>query len=349
MKKIFSVLLVVVLLLCMLPVSASAAGYASDDWKRQARGLCIDGDGTEGNPYCISDDLQFNAFIERTYEENFRYVYFKLTDDIKDVSDNWGLRLIVESHLTPFEGSFDGNGHSIEIEASNIFCLFPSIGEHGTVKNLIVTGTFAFYASKMPIPFGSICSENHGEIVSCTVSCTIEDGDAGEGGICGINYGIIANCLNTSSIDNAFETGGICAENYGTIVNCVNFGEISDSQNSGGICGINEGTVENCYFTNAPDNGFGTMLTGEQLDPHYNGFVKQLNYGHYDYPGGNTWPLWRWYDNMDYPQLAYRKTATLASIFSAGNLWSVVALAGVVIAAAAVFIVVRKKSKKRVN
>ncbi len=345
MRKLFSILLVVILLLCMLPVSAFAAGYASYDWKEQAKNIGISGDGSERNPYCISTDYQLTAFLYRASEENFRYVWFKLTDDIKEISEYSGLRRTAITR-SPFEGSFDGNGHSIEIETLNTFCLFPAIGEHGTVKNLIVTGTFASDTKKVPASFGSICSENHGEIMNCTSNCIIEKGDAGEGGICGINYGKIVNSLNTSSIDNAFETGGICAENYGTIVNCVSFGEISDSQNSGGICGINEGIVENSYFTNAPDNRFGTMLTEEELDRKYNGFFKDLNSLIHDYRGSNEWVLWKWED-MDYPQLDYSRIVPYASIFSVGYPWSVIALSGVVIAAAAVFIVVRKKSKSK--
>lgn len=345
MKRIFSVLLAVILLLCMLPVSAFAAGDASYELTVQAKIAGISGDGTERNPYCISDIDQLTSFFLTARDEDFKGVCFKLTDDIKEVSRNAGLRGTADTR-TPFEGSFDGNGHSIEIETLNTFCLFPAIGEHGTVKNLIVTATFASDTKKVPAPFGSICSENHGEIMNCTSNCIIEKGDAGEGGICGINYGKIVNSLNTSSIDNAFATGGICGENYGTIVNCVSFGEISDSQNSGGICGINEGTVENSYFANAPDNGFGTMLTEEELDRKYNGFFKDLNSLIHDYRGSNEWVLWKWED-MDYPQLDYSRIVPYASIFSVGYPWSVIALTGVVIAAAAVFIVVRKKSKSK--
>lgn len=342
MKKLFSVLLVV-LLLCMLPVSAFAAGNASYDWKVEAKSIGISGDGTERNPYCISTDHQLTAFLSRAEDEDFERVCFKLTDDIKGISKYDGLRRTAFTQ-TPFEGSFNGNGHSIEIETLNTYCLFPAIGEEGTVKNLIVTGTFVSDTEKARIPFGSICSENHGEIMNCTSNCIIEKGGAGEGGICGINYGKIVNSLNKSSIDNAFETGGICAENYGTIVNCVSYGEISDSQTGGGICGINEGTVENCYFINAPDNGFGTMLTEQQFNPQYSEFYHDLNILIHDYRGSNEWVPWIW-DDMGYPQLNYSKIVPYASIFSVGHPWSVVALAGVVIAATVVFIVVRKKVK----
>lgn len=121
---------------------------------------------------------------------------------------------------TPYEGTFDGAGHTIDnmktvvnVDKGNrgLVCYLFS----GIIKNLklgegcAVTG---FYT-------GGICSNNYGTIQNCTYAGTI-DSQNSAGGICGSNYGTVENCYTTGTINSQNSAGGICGSNYGTITNC---------------------------------------------------------------------------------------------------------------------------------
>lgn len=121
---------------------------------------------------------------------------------------------------TPYEGTFDGAGHTIDnmktvvnVDKGNrgLVCYLFS----GIIKNLklgegcAVTG---FYT-------GGICSNNYGTIQNCTYAGTI-DSQNSAGGICGSNYGTVENCYTTGTVNSQNSAGGICGSNYGTITNC---------------------------------------------------------------------------------------------------------------------------------
>lgn len=122
---------------------------------------------------------------------------------------------------TPYEGTFDGAGHTIDNMKTvvnvdkgsrGLVCYLFS----GIIKNLklgegcAVTG---FYT-------GGICSNNYGTIQNCTYAGTI-DSQKSAGGICGNNYGTIENCYTTGTVNSQNSAGGICGDsNYGTITNC---------------------------------------------------------------------------------------------------------------------------------
>lgn len=121
---------------------------------------------------------------------------------------------------TPYEGTFDGAGHTIDnmktvvnVDKGNrgLVCYLFS----GIIKNLklgegcAVTG---FYT-------GGICSNNYGTIQNCTYAGTI-DSQNSAGGICGINSGTVENCYTTGTVNSQNSAGGICGSNYDTITNC---------------------------------------------------------------------------------------------------------------------------------
>lgn len=121
---------------------------------------------------------------------------------------------------TPYEGTFDGAGHTIDNMKTvvnvdkgsrGLVCYLFS----GIIKNLklgegcAVTG---FYT-------GGICSNNSGTIQNCTYAGTI-DSQNSAGGICGINSGTVENCYTTGTVNSQNSAGGICGSNYGTITNC---------------------------------------------------------------------------------------------------------------------------------
>ena len=137
---------------------------------------------------------------------------------------------------TPFEGTFDGNGHtisgiSIDFKSSKALYagLFGYVGTSGMVQNVVVAGSDYIY------------SNGDGEN-TCYV-----------GAIAGYNEGTIQYCGNTAPISafhNYAQGGGIVGCNKGTITGCYNLGTVTGSY-VGGIVGNNQtgGTVSGCMST----------------------------------------------------------------------------------------------------
>lgn len=147
---------------------------------------------------------------------------------------------------TPYEGTFDGAGHTIDnmktvvnVDKGNrgLVCYLFS----GIIKNLKL-----------------------GEGCAVTGFYT--------GGICSNNYGTIQNCTYAGTIDSQNSAGGICGNNYGTVENCYTTGTVNSQNSAGGICGNNSGTITNCYWLEGTcptgighGNGEATSKTKEQF------------------------------------------------------------------------------------
>ena len=151
-----------------------------------------------------------------------------------------------------FEGTFDGNGHTISglYFNSTINADYPAGGNtvgligqanESTIKNVGVIDSYirGFYN------VGSICGGGwHATITNCYNTGTVL-GSNHVGGICG-EYGTITNCHNEGQVSGNY-VGGVCGI-YGTVSNCYNTGRISANNIAGGIC-YSDGTVTNCYNT----------------------------------------------------------------------------------------------------
>ena len=160
-----------------------------------------------------------------------------------------------------YEGSFDGNGHTISgiyfnNDAQSYVGLFGQIASSAEIKNVSVINSYfrGLYLC------GAICGYNAGKIVNCS-NTGLVTGAAKLSGICAENAkGTIENCYNAGkvigpdTIENKARQqmcyGGICGRNTGSIKNSYNTGEILGIQQIAGVCGTNAGgSVENCYNT----------------------------------------------------------------------------------------------------
>ena len=180
-------------------------------------------------------------------------------------------------HIDWFEGTFDGNGHTIKTtlyhSESQDGLLINS--NNGTIKNLnveIVNGT---------TNLNGIVFTNNGTIVNCTIKGNITTSEFAYG-ISRINHGIIIACTNNANFSNCSYNAGFCAKSKGTIIGCINNGntisagitvEIGyDNWYSPGtmISCVNTGTIssgkalynsfytgsiiKHCYWTNGEQN-----------------------------------------------------------------------------------------------
>ena len=177
-----------------------------------------------------------------------------------------------------FEGSFDGQGHSVKnlyVTGNGNAGLFGYVSAEGTVKNLGVSGSSTSTSTSgggvAAINFGSIENCSSGVIVTATGSNNVY-----VGGVVDQNHGSVTNCYNTGNItvtgnNNDVYVGGVVAQNYssGSVTNCYNTGTITVTDNGssyvGGAVGENDdGSVTNCYYLSANAENDGAR-TAEQF------------------------------------------------------------------------------------
>ena len=141
---------------------------------------------------------------------------------------------------TPFEGTFDGNGHTISGISINyksgegLAGLFGYVGTSGVVKNVVVAGNDYIYSNgdgKHTNYVGAIVGYNEGSIQYCgntaPVSAIHKNGRAG--GVVGYNTGTITGCYNLGTVERSgvdvstIYVGGIVGNNQtgGTVSGCM--------------------------------------------------------------------------------------------------------------------------------
>ena len=218
----------------------------------------MDGSGTESDPYLVKtaeDFLSINTNLSAHYKLMASIAVSANENAVIDASDN-----------TPFSGTFDGNGYTIDVTVvgatsnTNTFdSLFSVVS--GKIKNLTVTGSVSG-SDKVSGIVGKL--KDYGNVDGCINYATVS-GRKNVGGIVGLLVGnaTITNCVNFGSINGAnsvnkgVDTGGIVgcvwesSSGVTTISNCYNAGVVNTSgDNNGGICGyFYGGSIENCFNT----------------------------------------------------------------------------------------------------
>ena len=266
-----------------------------------------EGAGTADKPYEISTAEQLAGLAQLVNDgTNFSGKFIKLTADILlNELDKDGMPRVAEGQTEPhkwtpignnkkkFQGTFDGNGHTIAGLYINVTGNYSSSKAKlyqglfgnvtGTVQNLIVTGNVAVKNTK------------NKEVKYI-------------GGIVGYTTGIVQNCgfygtisakmvKSNVEVDCLKENGGIVGTVDGQVKNCW-FYPVEDC--TAGIVGVNyidDYTVKNCVvITNGSTHG------------------KDVDALNEDIP--STGKMWTWADGDVYPTLITPpKTITLKPIF----------------------------------
>lgn len=230
-----------------------------------AQFMSLTGDGSEGNPYTISDASQLKDFADAVNGgTSTDGLYFRIADLMQtatiDCSTITGFTPIGTSQ-NPFKGTFDGNGSNlslayltVSVSGTGYNGLFGVV-DGGTIKNVSLH-TCTFTGGNMS---GAIVGELiSGTIEDCSViSCSVTTSGAVNspliGGVVGLNLaGTVSNCTvkgrntitaSTTSEDGIPQAGGVAGEARGgaTISGCVvEDATISSSHNecyAGGIVG----------------------------------------------------------------------------------------------------------------
>lgn len=200
-------------------------------------------------------------------------------DSLTASSINWTpigspLPIYEDGGQRPYEGVFDGQGHSIYgMNINTMYAgFFKIVGTQGVVKNLNlmnvninVTGAWACIGECEDVNIGTIATHNHGLIDNCKTSGIITSKGKvfaqNIGGIVGTNFreGVITNSVNNVNLDMGIEAyiGGVSGYNYGKILNVVNNGYVANRGEFastsyvfvGGISGGGEGVFEGVVNT----------------------------------------------------------------------------------------------------
>lgn len=222
------------------------------------------GDGTESNPYQISNAAELALLHEKMVAEHkelkseYKSAYYVLSADIavNDTAnfDKWENTapefswLPIGFDTVEFDGVFDGKGYTIsglyintncgttEENSTNNYGLFDTID--GTVKNVNIDKAYIAVSGR-PCYVGSVAGLLMDEAVldNCTSTAIIKNYDASCGGIAGTMYGGV----NTVSEE----------INHSTVSNCTFTGSIEQVKDDamtyiGGIVGNSNGNIESC-------------------------------------------------------------------------------------------------------
>jgi hypothetical protein len=179
--------------------------------------------------------------------------------------------------ITPFTGSFDGNGKTISAlvvsDTSDNMGLFAKVGTSGVVQNLgmvdvsvdglyYVGGIVGHNEGTVENCYatgdvnginlvGGIVGQNEGTVKNCYATGDV-NGNNLVGGVAGKNIdALVEDCYATGVVDGNSDVGGVVGNNFGSsaeVKNCYASGDVTSNQRAGGVVGYNDqGTVEYCY------------------------------------------------------------------------------------------------------
>lgn len=164
------------------------------------------GQSDEVKIYSSSDFSRFvENYADKAGKKAVLYNNIKLTDSFEK---------------TTLAGEFDGNGYTVDVKNNYINCLFDSVSETGSVKNLVLGGKLGGNDNQVT---AGICIRNLGTVENCIVYADFSGGGFKDG-ICHTNNGTVINCFvrsyESGDKDLRYVWNPICAENYGSLKDC---------------------------------------------------------------------------------------------------------------------------------
>ena len=243
------------------------AGCTIGDW--------TDGKGESGSAedlgYFTQDDGSYTVYTANGLKEWAKAVQTDptinctLTADIDLTGETWTPIGSGFSSSTGYQGTFDGQGHSItglaittNSTGGENAVLFGSVGSNGTVKNLQLKDVNCDVQQNGVA--GGIANSNYGTITACSVTGEIKANNGAAGGIAVINFGTITACWFDGNLTTSYDNGGIAAYNYSTITTCFYGGNAGHgAYNQGGT--IDATKVEGTTTWQTAVDGMNAALT----------------------------------------------------------------------------------------
>lgn len=261
------------------------------------------GNGTSDDPYIIATktDLKYlsensgewSKSFKQTADLTFLVIQGSFSGgDFLSGGDfyNGGHGFIpIGNATTPFTGTYDGDGHSIDslyISRSGTDSLgFFGYTSNADIKNLALidiisvdggdyVGGLVGYNENSTISncystgsvqgdfkVGGLVGQTNSSTISSSYStCSVSDGGVFAGGLIGLSQNSTINKCHSSGSVTSIEgsAGGLVGVNFGVISDCYSTGSVSDSIDVGGLVGNNYGgTVINSYSTGSVSGSSG--------------------------------------------------------------------------------------------
>jgi hypothetical protein len=210
-------------------------------------------------PFLVTQDNieEFNRYANT--KEGLKRDYL-LTEDIvlkapEPETSNWTPigRAIAISKDDVFNGTFDGNGHTITglrihatEDASPAQGLFSYIGPKAVIQNLGLKDVrVVVVGSNMA---GAVVGSSSGTVKNCYSEGEVRGGTAG--GVVGSNGGTVQNSYFEGEVKGGNWGGGVVGSNTSRVQNSYSTGSVTGGGVVGGVVGLNwSGAVQNSYAT----------------------------------------------------------------------------------------------------
>ena len=266
----------------------------------------VDGEGTENNPYIITNLHELEAFRDAVNAgNNFSGKVFKLNGginlDVTRAINNWEP---IGTQANPFMGTFDGGDNTISnlvVEGENNVGLF-GYATSATIKNVKLENVNVKGTDCVGAIAGQVYSTSL--IDNCHVSGSIQvEGQTNVGGIVGKYYTKVKNCsvigddVATSYVKGTYVASDLEGDNIGGIMghggednrfenNTVKNITISGTRKVAGIVGVTDMNtqVKNCVVENV---NIETTATAEYANSKKNTMSNGTLVGSYT-TGNNT-------------------------------------------------------------
>lgn len=237
-KRFVGVMIIMMLSLLILPIGGHKADAAAGDMAE--------------DPIMITDEAGLAAMASGLDK------HYRLGQDITLAGDWQPLG----SEATPFTGSLDGDGYTIDgfsiiVPGENNVGFFRKIGTSGQVFDLTLEGTIDIDYSTGIDYVGGLAGLNDGRIANCTINVDI-DGPRNDAGIV-VGDNLVNGMIKNVTADGGLTigaslgvgscAGGIAGYNYGAISACQSSGDLLANWGCvGGIAGYNSdgAVIDDC-------------------------------------------------------------------------------------------------------
>ena len=254
----------------------------------------LGGDGSESNPYIITNLPEYLVFTYYVNEGNsMAGKYVKVTNDISGITTPVGIWDESENADDfAFQGNFDGGDHTFTVNMNQdgklSLGLFSYVDDSASIHNVKVAGTITTTYKNTGSIAGIVFCNQGVTFDNCSSSAAIKTTN-NSGGLIGYAYNSneteatlkISNCSFSGSLEGTNNIGGILGQaatrsgNYSSrleITNCENSGSINGTHTAGGIVGYSYmSSISNCKNTGAVTS---TVSGGGFMS--YNG--RNMNY-----------------------------------------------------------------------
>jgi hypothetical protein len=258
---------VVVAALAVAAGAGTAAGQSAPDCSQ----VSYVGDGTEENPYEVSnlDQLQCMASKDSDTRRFDDFVQVSDIDASETSSWNFGSGFKpVPVGASDFEGHFDGNGYNI----SGLTIDRPTenqVGLFGETEERVVDVTLNNVNVSGRSGVGALVG--HGGYVAKSQATGSVDGRSDVGGLLGTSSGVVESYAEID-ISGDENIGGLVGDNSGDIDQSYAKGDISGDEDIGGLVGDNSGDIDQSY---AKGDIEGDEYVGGMIGDHRDGRLTQ--------------------------------------------------------------------------